>query len=140
MAGLRALGFVSGISPGQWPKPALPWSIPVADDLISFFKAIPDSRHRPRVRYPQSIMLQVDVLGILSGCVSGAPKIWMLLPAGTVTARKDDAPAAVQAAIFKVAGSSSISGGGGFIHTTSGSRQQRVDRDHRRGCRWRACS
>jgi hypothetical protein len=57
-----------------------------------------------------------------------------------VTARKDDAPAAVQAAIVKVAGSSSISGGGGLIHTTSGRRQQRVDRDHRRGCRWRACS
>jgi hypothetical protein len=55
-----------------------------------------------------------------------------------VTARKDDAPAAVQAAIVKIAGSSSISGGGGLIHTTSGRRQQRVDRDHRRGFRWRA--
>ena len=39
-----------------------------------------------------------------------------------VTARKDDAAAAVQAAIDNVAGSSSISGdgGGGLIHTTSG--------------------
>jgi len=40
--------------------------------------------------------------------------------AGPVTARKDDASAAVQAAINNVAGSSSISAGGGLIHTTSG--------------------
>jgi hypothetical protein len=39
---------------------------------------------------------------------------------GSVTARKDDAPAAVQAAIDNVAGSSSISACGGLIHTTSG--------------------
>lgn len=37
-----------------------------------------------------------------------------------VTARKDDAPAAIQAAIVKVAELSSVSGGGGLIHTTSG--------------------
>jgi hypothetical protein len=37
-----------------------------------------------------------------------------------VTVRKDDAPAAVQAAIDNVAGSSSISAGGGLIQTTSG--------------------
>jgi hypothetical protein len=39
-----------------------------------------------------------------------------------VTASKDDAPAAYQAAKAKakVAGSASISGGGGLIHTTSG--------------------
>jgi len=37
-----------------------------------------------------------------------------------VTARKDDAPAAVQAAIVNVAGLGSCSVGGGLIQTTSG--------------------
>jgi hypothetical protein len=37
-----------------------------------------------------------------------------------VTARKDDAPAAVQATILNVAELSSISGGGGLIQTISG--------------------
>lgn len=37
-----------------------------------------------------------------------------------VTARKDDAPAAVQAAIANVAGVRPFSGGGGLIQTTSG--------------------
>ena len=40
--------------------------------------------------------------------------------AGSVTARKDDAPAAIQAAFVNVAELSSVSGGGGLIHTTSG--------------------
>jgi len=39
---------------------------------------------------------------------------------GTVTARKDDAPAAYQAAITNLAGLASLSGGGGLIQTTSG--------------------
>jgi hypothetical protein len=38
----------------------------------------------------------------------------------TVTARKDDAPAADQAAMSNVAGWCSISVGGGLIQTTSG--------------------
>jgi len=38
----------------------------------------------------------------------------------SVTARKDDAPAAVQAAIVNVAGLNSSSAGGGLIQTTSG--------------------
>jgi hypothetical protein len=38
----------------------------------------------------------------------------------SVTVRKDDAPAAVQAAISNVAGFGSSSAGGGLIHTTSG--------------------
>ena len=38
----------------------------------------------------------------------------------SVTARKDDAPAAVQAAMANVAGLGSSSGGGGLIQTTSG--------------------
>jgi len=38
----------------------------------------------------------------------------------SVTARKDDAPAATQTAIVNVPGMSSIAGGGGVIHTTSG--------------------
>jgi hypothetical protein len=50
-----------------------------------------------------------------------------------VTARKDDATAAVQAATTNVAGWDPSSGGGGLIQTTSGRCQQRVDRDHRRG-------
>ena len=40
--------------------------------------------------------------------------------AGSVTARKDDAPAADQAAMSNVAGWCSISVGGGLIQTTSG--------------------
>jgi hypothetical protein len=40
--------------------------------------------------------------------------------ARSVTARKDDAPAAVQAANVNVAGLDSISAGGGLIQTTSG--------------------
>ena len=40
--------------------------------------------------------------------------------ARSVTARKDDAPAAVQAAIVTVAGLGSCSVGGGLIQTTSG--------------------
>ena len=39
---------------------------------------------------------------------------------GVVTASKDDAPAAVQAAIHNVAGLGSSSIGGGLIQTTSG--------------------
>jgi hypothetical protein len=38
----------------------------------------------------------------------------------TVTARKDDAPAADHAAITNLAGLVSFSGGGGLIQTTSG--------------------
>ncbi|WP_259703038.1 formylglycine-generating enzyme family protein [Synechococcus sp. CS-1324] len=41
-------------------------------------------------------------------------------PADPVTARKDDAPAANQTAIDKVAGPLAFSGGGGLIQTTSG--------------------
>jgi hypothetical protein len=41
-------------------------------------------------------------------------------PAEAVTARKDDAPAADQAAMSNVAGWCSISVGGGLIQTTSG--------------------
>jgi hypothetical protein len=43
---------------------------PVADDLISFLKAIPDGRYRRGVRYPQWFLLLVAILGILSGCRS----------------------------------------------------------------------
>ena len=39
-------------------------------DLISFLKAIPDSRYRRGVRYPQWYLLLVTVLGILSDCRS----------------------------------------------------------------------
>ncbi|MCP9911750.1 transposase family protein [Cyanobium sp. BA20m-p-22] len=39
-------------------------------DLISFLKAIHDGRFRRGVRYPQWFLLQVAVLGILSGCRS----------------------------------------------------------------------
>ncbi len=40
---------------------------PIANDLISFLKAIPDARYRRGVRYPQWFLLLVAVLGILSG-------------------------------------------------------------------------
>jgi len=39
-------------------------------NLISFLKAIPDSRYRRGVRYPQWYLLLVTVLGILSDCRS----------------------------------------------------------------------
>jgi hypothetical protein len=45
---------------------------PVADDLISFLKAIPDGRYRRGVRYPQWFLLLVAVLGIL--VAAGAPR------------------------------------------------------------------
>lgn len=51
----------------------------------------------------------------------------------SVAARKDDAPAAGQAAMTKVAGSMAFSGGGGLIQTTSGRCQQRVLPLQRRG-------
>jgi len=57
-----------------------------------------------------------------------------------VTAKKDDAPAAVQAAIVNVAGLNLSSAGGGLIQTTSGWRQERIARDQRSGLSWRACS
>jgi hypothetical protein len=44
----------------------------------------------------------------------------LFVAADAVTARKDDAPAAVQAAIVNVAGLNSSSAGGGLIQTTSG--------------------
>jgi len=51
----------------------------------------------------------------------------------SVTARKDAAPAACQAAISNVAAVMPFPGGGGLIQTTPGCRQQRVLRLHRRG-------
>jgi hypothetical protein len=54
-------------------------------------------------------------------CFSGITPMWRRTSvAEAVTASKDDAPAAVQAAMANVAGSSSISAGGGLIQTTSG--------------------
>ena len=50
------------------------------------------------------------------GCLWISPACWPR----PVTARKDDAPAAVQAAIANVVGLGSASGGGGLIQTTSG--------------------
>ena len=52
-----------------------------------------------------------------------------------VTARKDNAPAAVQTANVNVAGLVSICAGGRLIQTTSGQRQHRMETDQRRGCR-----
>jgi len=71
------------------------------------------------------------------------PNHYKILSQGSplpVTARKDDAPTALQAVIANVAEMASFSGGGGLIQTTSGCRQQRVLRLHRRGCCWRARS
>ena len=45
---------------------------------------------------------------------------YFCLDLSPVTDRKDDAPAAVQAAIANVVGLGWISGGGGLIQTTSG--------------------
>jgi len=58
--------------------------------------------------------------------------IWYLSSVA-VTARKNDAPAAVQAATVNITDMGSISGGGGLIKNTSGWRQHLVDRDQRRG-------
>jgi len=54
----------------------------------------------------------------LLACHSGAALD--ALDARPVAVRKDDAPAAVQAAIANVAGSMAFSGGGGLIQTTPG--------------------
>jgi hypothetical protein len=43
---------------------------PIADDLISFLKPIPDGLYRRGVRYPQWFLLLMAVLGIFSGCSS----------------------------------------------------------------------
>jgi hypothetical protein len=53
------------------PETAAPALVFSADaDLISFLQAIPDSRYRRGVRYPQWYLLLVTVLGILSDCRS----------------------------------------------------------------------
>jgi len=52
--------------------------------------------------------------------VAGNTKESWIREAGSVTASKDDAPAAVQAAIHNVAELWSSSIGGGLIQTTSG--------------------
>jgi predicted kinase len=72
-------------------------------------------------RHPKlTAMEQLDdpelrqLLALLHGSCYGDPL------AVAVTARKDDAPAAGQAATNKVAGLGSISGGGGLIQTSSG--------------------
>jgi hypothetical protein len=70
---------------------------------------------------------------MLRGLCLGCHQLFHLSCQETVTARKDDASAAHQAAHTKVAGWGSCSEGGGLIHTTSGYRQQRVERLQRRG-------
>jgi len=53
----------------------------------------------------------------------GDANVWLpiIYPiSAVVTARKDDAPADVQAAVVNVAGLNSSSAGGGLIQTTSG--------------------
>jgi hypothetical protein len=60
--------------------------------------------------------------------------------ARAMTARQDDAPAAHQAAFANTASVGGFSGGGGLIHTTSGSCEQRVDRLQGRGCCYKAFS
>ena len=71
-----------------------------------------------------------DLIGLLVGHPSkvarirdqicGAPADCLPVWRVPVTARKDDAPAAFQAAIVTVAGLGSCSVGGGLIQTTSG--------------------
>lgn len=53
---------------------------------------------------------------------SGASDLGQLMEVATaaVTVRKDDAPAASQAAMTNVVGLGSVVGGGGLIQTTSG--------------------
>jgi len=58
----------------------------------------------------------------------------------SVTARKDDAPAAVQETISNSAVAGSISPDGGLIQTAVDVSQQRTARDQRRGFDLRACS
>ncbi len=70
----------------------------------------------------------------------GLVGLCFLAPLAAVTARKDDAPAAVLVVIVIIAFLDLISPGGGLIQSTSGLRQQRTDRDHRFGFYWRASS
>jgi hypothetical protein len=55
-------------------------SRPLADhaataDLVAFLKALPEARKRRSVRYPQWLLLLMEILDILSGCRS-ATGIW----------------------------------------------------------------
>jgi hypothetical protein len=61
------------------------------------------------------------VLTLKGLCLLSEAKVRLIFAyQGTVTARKDDAPAAHQAALAKVPDRGTFSSGGGLIHTTSG--------------------
>ena len=87
-----------------------------------------------------SIELQSKIVEELDKQLTRLDEAVTTLQGIPVTARKDDAPAADQAATANVADMASFSGGGGLIQTISGCRQQRVLRLHRRGCCRRARS
>ena len=91
---IRSAGFRASHA---HPPPSAAATQPTPDDLIRFLKAIPDSRYRRGVRYPQWFLLLVAVLGIY--CFSSSrlrlrrrltptaaaavPVIWRPLPSGT---------------------------------------------------------
>jgi hypothetical protein len=67
-------------------------------------------RRRPSLSAARAVTTGLASAGVLRHPIGAA----------AVTASKDDAPAAVQAAIVNVAGLNSSSAGGGLIQTTSG--------------------
>ena len=71
LGGPVRIGFGQRVS--QLPSPdthSAAVNQPVADNLFSFLKAIPDGRYGRGVHYPQWFLLLVAVLEILSGCRS----------------------------------------------------------------------
>jgi hypothetical protein len=66
------------------------------------------------------LLLRSELIAALRANEPDTFKQGFLRKSAPVTARKDDAPAAVQAAIVTVAGLGSCSIGGGLIQTTSG--------------------
>ena len=66
-----ACGVTIGFGWQDWIPLLSETAFPAADlDLISFLRAIPDTRLRRGIRFPAWYLLLVAVLGILSGCQS----------------------------------------------------------------------
>jgi hypothetical protein len=85
----------------------------VADKLESFAPAT--AQKNINLAILDQIVFSVPLLQEQTEIISRAQQLFT-----PVTARKDDAPAAGQAAIANVAGARLLSGGGGLIQTTSG--------------------
>ena len=71
LGGAVAIGFGQRVSPLPMPETSCAATdLRAPHDLISVLQAMPDSRYRRGMRYPQWFLLLVAVLRILSGCRS----------------------------------------------------------------------